>query len=66
MSLAPDALLGRLVTLKTGPTKWRIVALDASQDRIWFRSMQQRDGKRESSSLRWFWRTVGNGDLVIE
>ena len=70
MPKAPDALLGRIVTLSTHNenawTKWRIIELDTSADRIWFRSMQTRQRLREPSKLSWFWKQVGDGSLILE
>ena len=83
MSKAPDALLGRIVTLAThnrnawqtntvgvgfvnASTRWRIIELDTSADRIWFRSVQSGERLKEPSKLSWFWKRVGDGSLILE
>ena len=70
MPKAPDALLGRIVTLSTHNqnawTKWQVVMVDMSTDRIWFRSLQSRERLREPSKLSWFWKRVGDGSLILE
>ena len=70
MPKAPDTLLGRIVTLSTHNqnawTKWQVVMVDMSTDRIWFRSLQSRERLREPSKLSWFWKRVGDGSLILE
>lgn len=84
MPHAPDALLGRIVTLSTHNrnawmnhqcraigrvdilTRWRIIELDTSADRIWFRSVATGLRQREPSTLSWFWKQVGDGSLILE
>ena len=70
MPKAPDALLGRMVRVSThnsnAYTRWRIIELDTSADRIWFRSAQTGERAREPSKLSWFWKQVGDGSLILE
>ena len=72
MPKAPDALLGRMVRVSTHnenrcqSTQWRVVGVDTSADRIWFRSVATGVRQREPSKLSWFWKQVGDGWLILE
>ena len=79
MPKAPDALLGRIVRVATyafcvcqsdadkriAATSWRIIGINTSADRIWFRSVAT-GVKLEPSTLSWFWKQVGDGWLILE
>ena len=72
MPKAPDALLGRMVSVsihnenRCQSTQWRIIGIDTSADRIWFRSLPQGNRSKEPSKLSWFWKRVGDGSLILE
>ena len=72
MPKAPDALLGRMVRVSTHnenrcqSTQWRIIRLDTSADRIWFRNVQTGELNPDPSKLSWFWKQVGDGMLILE
>ena len=80
MPKAPDALLGRIVRVATyafclcqsdtdkalSSTCWRIIGINTSADRIWFRSVATGVRPPLPSKLSWFWKQVGDGSLILE
>ena len=80
MPKSPDALLGRIVRVATyafclcqsdadkalAACHWRIIGINTSADRIWFRSVATGERQCKPSKLSWFWKQVGDGTLILE
>ena len=80
MSRTPDRFLGRIVRVATYAfclcqsdadqalvaSRWRIIGINTSADRIWFRSVATGVRPPLPSRLSWFWKQVGDGTLILE